>query len=156
MLRAAIARPPLAQRSGASRGVHLKCSIGTSSSLTRPSATSVALRSPHPRRVTPAYRGSAVVLAAAVSDGGAGDPDSSSSSSSSSSSTPGLISLGDALNSVKNLGKNISPKKFKSLRMLVLALVALVGRGLHSLTSQLNLSALYAIGGELKGLCSPC
>ena len=66
------------------------------------------------------YRGSAAVVAAAVTDGGAGDPDSSSSS------TPDL-SLGDALTSLKNLGKNISPQKFKSLRMLVLALVALVG-----------------------------
>jgi hypothetical protein len=30
------------------------------------------------------------------------------------------------------------------------------GRGLHSSTSQLNLSALYGIGGVRKGLCSPC
>ena len=29
-------------------------------------------------------------------------------------------------------------------------------RGLHSFTSQLNLSALYGIGGVRKGLCSPC
>ena len=31
-----------------------------------------------------------------------------------------------------------------------------VVRGLHSFTSQLNLSALYGIGGVRKGLCSPC
>jgi len=29
------------------------------------------------------------------------------------------------------------------------------GRGLHSSTFQLNLSALYGIGGVCKGLCSP-
>ena len=29
-------------------------------------------------------------------------------------------------------------------------------RGLHSSTFQLNLSALYGIGGVCKGLCSPC
>ena len=32
----------------------------------------------------------------------------------------------------------------------------LTGRGLHSSTFQLNLSALYGIGGVRKGLCSPC
>jgi len=31
-----------------------------------------------------------------------------------------------------------------------------LGRGLHSSTSQLNLSALYGIGGVRQGLCSPC
>jgi hypothetical protein len=30
------------------------------------------------------------------------------------------------------------------------------GRGLHSFTSQLNLSAFYGIGGVRKGLCGPC
>jgi len=30
------------------------------------------------------------------------------------------------------------------------------GTGLHSSTLQLNLSALYAIGGAPQGLCSPC
>ena len=30
------------------------------------------------------------------------------------------------------------------------------GRGLHSSTSQLNLSALCGIGDVRKGLCSPC
>jgi len=30
------------------------------------------------------------------------------------------------------------------------------GRGLHSFTSQLNLRALYGIGGVREGLCSPC
>jgi len=31
-----------------------------------------------------------------------------------------------------------------------------VGRGLHSSTSRLNVSALYGIGGVRKGLGSPC
>ena len=30
------------------------------------------------------------------------------------------------------------------------------GRGLHAPTFQLNLSALYGIGGCALGLCSPC
>jgi len=30
-------------------------------------------------------------------------------------------------------------------------LVSVVGRGLHSLTSQLNLSAIYGIGGARRG-----
>ena len=30
------------------------------------------------------------------------------------------------------------------------------GRGFHSTTSQLNLSAFYGIGGVRKGRCSPC
>jgi len=33
---------------------------------------------------------------------------------------------------------------------------AVRGRGLHSSTFQLNLSAFYGIGGVRKGLCSPC
>jgi len=32
----------------------------------------------------------------------------------------------------------------------------LLGRGLHSSTFQLNLSALHGIGGARNGLCSPC
>ena len=31
-----------------------------------------------------------------------------------------------------------------------------LARGLHSSTFQLNLSALYGIGGVRKGVCSPC
>jgi hypothetical protein len=34
--------------------------------------------------------------------------------------------------------------------------LVVVGRGLHSSTFQLNLSALYGTGGVRKGLCSPC
>jgi hypothetical protein len=34
--------------------------------------------------------------------------------------------------------------------------VSVPGRGLHSSTFQLILSALYGIGGVRKGLCSPC
>ena len=31
----------------------------------------------------------------------------------------------------------------------------ITGKGLHSFTSQLNMSALYGIGGICRGLCSP-